>query len=300
MLSGALATCLDAKYFDSLIQVLLTGFDGFVTARREEGVFLTLSGLSKNCSVKFAPYAGRVLTALHRYIEQTTAASVAEAGNTVDRNERRESGLITIDAIIRHCPVAAITHLPSLVPALKVCLSYDPNFLGDENDGSDDATAEVTAEAESGDAEADGNDAEVESEYVDGQSDDEAVDDDDDTSWKVRRAAARSVDAVIAAVATATATATTAVVPAVGAAASVGAASVGRSASRKHASTATRVLALVAPALLSRFNERQRNVQLEVLTAFRLVLTQIKHSAAAHDMYVATRTTAVLLSCYAV
>ncbi len=184
----------------------------------------------------------------------------------------------------------------------QLCLSFDPNFVGDDEP---DADAESDAGGGGGgsDAEdggADGGGEEAESEYADGGggASDADVEDDEDTSWKVRRAAARATDALITAVAlcvqdagnsnahtasaTSTASASTsaavsATSPAPPTTSSVAASSAVRLPNYyTHAQACAQLLTAVSPVVMARCTERQAHVRCDLMAAYRQLLVLVR------------------------
>lgn len=110
--------------------------------------------------------------------------TVLKSDESVDEdNELAETALSTLEAIIRKCPLEVSDYVESMVAKSFTLCAYDPNYQYNEDE--DD---EEMKDDEDDDGEGWGDD-----EF----SDDGVPEDDDDTSWKVRRAAVSIIDAVI-------------------------------------------------------------------------------------------------------
>lgn len=95
-------------------------------------------------------------------------------------NEIVEAALSTFESLLRKCPKEIGPYVEKILNIAEGAISYDPNYTYDE-----------------------GEDQHMEGEDDEGGwgsefEDDEAVrEDDDDTSWKVRRAAIKTIDTII-------------------------------------------------------------------------------------------------------
>ena len=98
-------------------------------------------------------------------------------------NELAETALSTLEAIIRKCPLEVNDYIADMVSRSFELCAYDPNYQ--YNDDDDD---EEMKDEEDDDGEGWGDED---------FSDEGMPEDDDDTSWKVRRSAVAIIDAVI-------------------------------------------------------------------------------------------------------
>jgi cullin-associated NEDD8-dissociated protein 1 len=150
-----------------------------------------------------------------------------------DDDELREHCLQTLQSFVELCTREMAEHSDNLV-ALVVSLSkYDPNY-----DASDDDDDEGMSSAED-----DGGNGEQSDQYDD--EDDDDYSDDEDISWKVRRAAIKCIHATIAA----------------------------------RLRPIDQLYADYGQVLVSRFREREEAVKLDVFTAFSALLRQGSLSA---------------------
>uniref|UniRef100_A0A8C1IPH1 Cullin-associated NEDD8-dissociated protein 1-like n=1 Tax=Cyprinus carpio TaxID=7962 RepID=A0A8C1IPH1_CYPCA len=96
---------------------------------------------------------------------------------SVDDDELREYCIQAFESFVRRCPKEVYPHVPTVISICLKYLTYDPNYNYDDEDEDENAM------------DADG----VDEDY---QGSDDEYSDDDDMSWKVRRAAAKCLDAV--------------------------------------------------------------------------------------------------------
>lgn len=142
----------------------------------------------------------------------------------INDDELREYSLQTFESYVRRCPKSVNGSLPDIIRICIEFLSYDPNYNYDEDDDDDEAM----------DMDGDDDDA---SESADDYSDD------DDLSWKVRRASAKCLEAVIL--------------------------------SRRD--MINDLFVSIAPILISRFKEREESVKSDIIQTFLSLLKQVHH-----------------------
>lgn len=143
--------------------------------------------------------------------------------------ELRESALVTLESLLASCPTEMQPHLSETLSAALRYIKYDPNVV----DIEDDEEMSGTQDAQSDDGFTD-DPIDDDDEYAE-LDDDDAFGDVEDTSWKVRRSAAKVVLTIIAI-----------------------------TSSTDHEG----LIPALAPALLSRLNnEREDSVRLEIIAA---------------------------------
>uniref|UniRef100_A0A671N3I7 Cullin-associated NEDD8-dissociated protein 1 n=1 Tax=Sinocyclocheilus anshuiensis TaxID=1608454 RepID=A0A671N3I7_9TELE len=141
----------------------------------------------------------------------------------VDDDELREYCIQAFESFVRRCPKEVYPHVPTVISICLKYLTYDPNYNYDDEDEDENAM------------DADG----VDEDY---QGSDDEYSDDDDMSWKVRRAAAKCLDAVV---------------------------------STRH-EMLPEFYRTVSPALIARFKEREENVKADVFHAYLSLLKQTR------------------------
>uniref|UniRef100_A0A8C2F777 Cullin-associated and neddylation-dissociated 1 n=1 Tax=Cyprinus carpio TaxID=7962 RepID=A0A8C2F777_CYPCA len=142
---------------------------------------------------------------------------------SVDDDELREYCIQAFESFVRRCPKEVYPHVPTVISICLKYLTYDPNYNYDDEDEDENAM------------DADG----VDEDY---QGSDDEYSDDDDMSWKVRRAAAKCLDAVV---------------------------------STRH-EMLPEFYRTVSPALIARFKEREENVKADVFHAYLSLLKQTR------------------------
>lgn len=140
----------------------------------------------------------------------------------VDDDELREFCLQAFESFINRCPKEITPNIPSITDLCLKYMTYDPNYNYDED--------------ESANSQADGYDEDEEEEENDEYSDD------DDMSWKVRRSAAKCLEAII---------------------------------STRH-ELLPEFYKVLSPALIARFKEREENVKSDIFHAYIALLKQTR------------------------
>jgi cullin-associated NEDD8-dissociated protein 1 len=118
--------------------------------------------------------AGHRLT--ESYLSKVVPILLALMEEAENDDEMKESCLQTFEAFIRRCPREVETYSETIIQTGLTYLSYDPNYSYDDDEGNEESMQD------------------------DEEEDDEfnEFSDDDDISWKVRRASAKVLEAVIA------------------------------------------------------------------------------------------------------
>ena len=133
-----------------------------------------LSLIAKAIGSKLAPFLQQIVPLL------MTLMMKLDKDKSVDiDNELSEACLSTLVAIIRRCPREVTPYVPQLFEKSLFLVAYDPNYLYDDNE---DEEMEEAGEDWGSDFD---------------DEDQERADDDDDTSWKVRRGSIHIIGAVV-------------------------------------------------------------------------------------------------------
>lgn len=140
----------------------------------------------------------------------------------VQDDELKEFCLQNFEAFVRRCPVDIARYLGDIIRICLTNISHDPNYNYDDDDNDDE------------DMEMDGPDE-------DGGSADE-FSDDDDLSWKVRRASAKCLEAIIT----------------------------------TRPDMVSDFYVTIAPTLVTRFREREESVKVDILHTFIALLRQTR------------------------
>ncbi|XP_058144812.1 cullin-associated NEDD8-dissociated protein 2 [Dasypus novemcinctus] len=140
----------------------------------------------------------------------------------VDDDELRESCLQAFEAFLRKCPKEMSPHVPHITSLCLQFMQHDPNYNYD-SDGDDEHM-------------------ETEGSELSEQESEEEYSDDDDLSWKVRRAAAKCTAALIG----------------------------------SRPDLLPDFHRTLAPALIRRFKEREENVKADIFGAYVVLLRQTR------------------------
>uniref|UniRef100_A0A2K6U865 Cullin associated and neddylation dissociated 2 (putative) n=1 Tax=Saimiri boliviensis boliviensis TaxID=39432 RepID=A0A2K6U865_SAIBB len=140
----------------------------------------------------------------------------------LDDDELRESCLQAFEAFLRRCPKEMGPHVPNVTSLCLQYVKHDPNYNYDSDEDEEQMETE-------------------DSEFSEQESEDE-YSDDDDMSWKVRRAAAKCITALIG----------------------------------SRPDLLPDFHCNLAPVLIRRFKEREENVKADVFTAYIVLLRQTR------------------------
>lgn len=161
-------------------------------------------------------------------------------------DDLRENCFQTLESLLLRCHSTIGPYVQQIVELCKTYVRYDPNMAVDSEPEDGDDAAAFDEDVEMFDEEEEGFEGFEDGDWDEGSD----YSDDDDISWKVRRAAAKALAAVI--------------------------------------STRPKLLASlytsVGPALVSRFSEREDTVKLDVFNTFIELLHQTKKAVSLQDM----------------
>jgi cullin-associated NEDD8-dissociated protein 1 len=194
-------------------------------------LYITLLGsIAKSIPKKMGPalpkIADFVLSALSQAeIDKDLQALEETEERDPEADEVREAALIALENFLTACPDDMRFYTDQTIDIIARFLKYDPNLADDE----DDEAMEEEDEEDAFDADED-------------FEEEAGADDEDDSSWKVRRCAAKVANILIA------------------------------TRSNGDLLEDGTLYKRVAPALVSRFKEREENVRLEILSALGLLV----------------------------
>ena len=171
---GQFAVILNPSQLHKLCQLLLDRIQKSPSKADKVTQVQCLSLMSKQVGDKLSPYLNEIVPLLSQLM-----LDLDQEKNVDVDNELSEACLTTLRAIIQRCPREASKFVPTLFDQAMSLLEYDPNYIYDDNE----------------DMEADEEEEGWGSDFDD--EDDGRVEDDDDRSWLVRRAAVRVIDAII-------------------------------------------------------------------------------------------------------
>ena len=225
-----------AAYFsDGLLSAFVSDLiesfrSAHLTVAKRRLLVTTAGSLARSIPQRFGPYlktmAPFVLSALS---EQELDEAMEDMSNAGESNpqveELREAALVALEGFLASCSHDMRAYTQESIDAALRYVKYDPN-VANEDDEEMGGTQSVE-EDEFEDDEIDEEDEDFEEE--------DAISDDDDVSWKVRRCAAKVLYTIIS-----------------------------TRGSGDLLEDGTLYLK-IAPVLVSRFNEREENVRLEIL-----------------------------------
>ncbi|GIY90141.1 cullin-associated NEDD8-dissociated protein 1 [Caerostris darwini] len=209
---GYLVMSCSQNLFNKLIDVLLEELTQNNNTSTTRTHIQAIAAISRQAGHRFGEHLERVMPIIVQYC-------------AVEDDELREYCLHAFESFIRRCPKEISPHVSTIVKLCLEYLCYDPNYNYDDDDEEDEDGMDV---------ERDDDEGESEEEYSD----------DDDMSWKVRRAAAKCLEAVI---------------------------------STRH-EMLFEFYKTISPVLISRFKEREENVKVDIFHAYIALLKQTRPS----------------------
>jgi len=207
---GHLVMSCDQTLYIKLINMLMEELSKTNNTSTTRTYIQGLGAICRQAGHRFGDHVERVMPLVMQYARQ-------------DDDELKEHVLQACEAMVSKCGSEISGHIPAIVELCLEYITYDPNYNYDDGDDSD-------MECDDGDE--------------DTGSDDE-YSDDDDVSWKVRRAAAKCIEAVIV---------------------------------TRH-EMIEQFYRTISPALINRFKEREENVKADIFHAYQALLRQTKPSS---------------------
>ncbi|GJJ09394.1 hypothetical protein Clacol_003616 [Clathrus columnatus] len=184
-----------------------------------------MSSLNSSSATMMQRSSIQLVAAITRVSPQLISAVLSDMipgilrGTSKEDDEERENSLQALEAVVLRCPLEVTPFLTQIISAGITLIKYDPNYAGDEDDE---------------DTEMSDNEDDNELDDNDGYSDDE------DTSYRIRRSAAKLLASII--------------------------------------STRPELLGTlyksVSPVLISRFGDREETVKFEIWATYSLLITQ--------------------------
>lgn len=206
-LSHLVLSC-NPTLYDRLIDHLLEGLSTNVNNSTTCTIIQCIAAICRQAGHRFGPHIERIVPLIVNYTNE-------------EDDELREYCLQAFEAFVNRCSKEITPHIETITTLCLRYITYDPNYNYD-NDADEGETMETEEDDE-------------DDEY-------DEYSDDDDMSWKVRRAAAKCLEAVI---------------------------------SSRH-ELLTAFYRTVSPALIARFKEREENVKSDIFQAYIALLRQTK------------------------
>ena len=240
-----LAIYLPDRLLSAFVSTMIENFRSTLLTYPNQRLLITTAGsLARSIPQRFGPYLKTlvpfILSPLNEaeYNQAVDEFAEAEAPNQ-ELEEVREAALVALEGFLSSCSAEMRPFIEDSISAGLRYLSYDPNnaICADEDDEQmggtlDDETGGLRANGLDG-----GND-DIEEDF----EEEGVLSDDDDTSWKVRRCAAKALYAIIS-----------------------------TRGSGDLIDNGT-LYDKVAPVLIARFKEREENVRLEILATLAALI----------------------------
>ena len=206
--------------------------DSNATKGKRKLLLSVVGSISRSIPQRLGPFTKNlvpyILSPLGQDEYEKTLAAIEDGEPDLELDEVREAALLALEGFLSCCSNAMRPYTHESIAAAARYVSYDPNSAEDDDDSMDG-----TQEEEDDDfAGEDDDDFEQEG----------AFSDDEDSSWKIRRCAAKALYAVIS------------------------------TRSNGDLLDDGTLYDKVAPILVKRFKEREENVRLEVLVALGLLI----------------------------
>ncbi|KAL7986164.1 hypothetical protein Chor_011330 [Crotalus horridus] len=206
---GHLVLTCNGNIFAELMEHLLSELKRNNSTSTTRTYIQCIAGISKQAGHRIGDYLEKMIPLIIQYCN-------------VEDDELREYCFQAFESFVRRCPKEIGPHLPSVTGLCLKYLTYDPNYNYDNEEEDEDEMMETE----------NGEDEEQES--------DDEYSDDDDISWKVRRSAAKCLEAIV---------------------------------STRH-DLLQDFYKTLSPALINRFKEREENVKADIFSAYISLLKQ--------------------------
>jgi len=172
---GALSSVLADRQLDSLMKMLLSDVRSASMKAEKQKYIQCISTVSRNVGFRIGQHLREIAPLFLQIVNQATEADVSMDGDNEKDHEVVENCLNAFESFVLRCSKEISPHLDELCSVILNLIAYDPNFY-DTGDAQDNAMDDGFDEFD----------------------DDGLVDsDDDDNSWKVRRAALKVLAAMV-------------------------------------------------------------------------------------------------------
>ncbi|XP_054834133.1 cullin-associated NEDD8-dissociated protein 1-like isoform X1 [Eublepharis macularius] len=206
---GHLVLTCNGNIFAELMEYLLAELKRNNSTSTTRTYIQCIAGISRQAGHRIGDYLEKMIPLIVQYCN-------------VEDDELREYCFQAFESFVRRCPKEIGPHLHSVMGLCLKYITYDPNYNYDNEEEDEEEMMETE----------NGEDEEQES--------DDEYSDDDDISWKVRRSAAKCLEAIV---------------------------------STRH-DLLQDFYKTLSPALISRFKEREENVKADIFCAYISLLKQ--------------------------
>jgi hypothetical protein len=264
---GSLAVVSSDSLLNDLITALLdritevekaSGSKRGLASQEARTLIQTIGTISRTVGYRLGKHLNRIIPLFLHFLGD----SHDESSQNDAFNELRESCFPGLESFVLRCPKEIIPFLSQIIKISIDFMKYDPNYAYDDEDEDGNPSSPMDIDMILGGSDGDGggdndgdggeNDAGYEEEEYGQQSDD------DDSSWKVRKAAVRVINAIVVA----------------------------------HPNLLKDLYNSCADELIHRFKEREENVRLDIIACFtKFVETNYLFSQKASSSSSSTTTT---------
>ncbi len=237
---STLATYLPDNLLSALVSNTIESFRGQSLTLEKRKLLITIVGaLARSAPRRLGPHMNTLAPLILRVLSEgdynEALDELIEAGApNPELEEVREAALVALDGFLSCCSNDMRMFTDEAIAAALRYVAYDPNNATDE----DNEEMGGTEGADDDDAETDGLENDEDEDFIE----EGALSDDDDTSWKLRRCAAKALRTIIS--------------------------------TRSNGDLLDNgvLYERIAPVLIHRFKEREENVRLEILTALSTLI----------------------------
>eukprot|EP00357_Protocruzia_adherens_P030504 CAMPEP_0115033814 /NCGR_PEP_ID=MMETSP0216-20121206/40191_1 /TAXON_ID=223996 /ORGANISM="Protocruzia adherens, Strain Boccale" /LENGTH=1233 /DNA_ID=CAMNT_0002412403 /DNA_START=112 /DNA_END=3813 /DNA_ORIENTATION=- len=205
---GSLAYILPYKLLNILVTMLV---DRLRAAKSKDDIHtyvLTIGSISRTIGYKLGNHLDTIVPLLFPYCKMEENVDNPDADKD---HELVEIVLNTFECLIKRCPREITKHVRNILDLSTELISYDPNYTYNDDEEMDDS-----------------------GEWSGFEDEEVYSDDDDDTSWKVRKGAVKLIDAII----------------------------------KSRSELLREIYSQISEKLVERFKEREENVKLEIFSAY--------------------------------
>uniref|UniRef100_A0A8B9VGZ6 TATA-binding protein interacting (TIP20) domain-containing protein n=1 Tax=Anas zonorhyncha TaxID=75864 RepID=A0A8B9VGZ6_9AVES len=206
---GHLVLTCSGNIFSELTEHLLAELKKNESTSTTRTYIQCIAGISRQAGHRIGEHLEKIIPLIVQYCN-------------VEDDELREYCFQAFESFVRRCPKEIDPHIPSVMGLCLKYITFDPNYNYDNEEEEEEERMETE----------NGEDEEQES--------DDEYSDDDDISWKVRRAAAKCLEAIV---------------------------------SSRH-DLLQDFYKTLSPVLISRFKEREENVKADIFSAYIALLKQ--------------------------
>ncbi|CAL2047252.1 unnamed protein product [Caenorhabditis brenneri] len=210
---GHLASVINAALYDELVTELLIELGKQANKSTPDAqartIVVALSTIARASGSKFSKHTPQVMPHLLKFLN-------APEDSESESDDLREAALQGLEVFLYRSPQEVVAFQKDVINQLKKALAYDPNY----EYGDDDEDEQMDDDQE---------------------EEDEDYSDDEDVTWKVRRASAKAIEAMVS----------------------------------SHRESLLFLIQTIGAYVIQRFKEREETVRIEILSAYTALLHQI-------------------------